>query len=76
MYDNKFIRTKIKIYNNKTNTNFHDNKIPEDKEWFACLSVIPLDSIVIVDKRYYPQMLLEECKYAAKKKKIINTTNE
>ena len=26
-------------------------------------------------KKYYPQILLEECKYALKKKKIINAIN-
>ena len=44
--DNKFIRTKINIYNNKINTNFNGNKIPEDNECCPCLSVISLDCIV------------------------------
>ena len=44
--DNKFIRTKINIYNNKINTNFNGNKIPEDNECCACLSVISVDCIV------------------------------
>ena len=44
--DNKFIRTKINAYNNKINTNFNGNKIPEDNECCACLSVISLDCIV------------------------------
>ena len=43
---NKFIRTKINIYNNKINTNFNGNKIPEDNECCPCLSVISLDCIV------------------------------
>ena len=35
-----------------------------------------LDSIVNEDKKYHPQILLKECKYAIRKKKIINTINE
>ena len=36
-----------------------------------------LDSIFVnSDKEYYPQILLEECKYTIKKKKTMNTTNE
>ena len=40
------------------------------------MSVILLDSVINVDKIYYPQIILEECKYAVKKEKIINTINE
>ena len=34
------------------------------------------DSVVIIDKKYYPQIFLEECKYTVEKKKIINVINE
>ena len=40
------------------------------------MSVILLDSVINVDKIYYPQIILEQCKYAVKKEKIINTINE
>ena len=68
---NKYIKTKIKIYNNQINTNFHGNKIPEENEYYTCLSVKLLDSAAKIDNEYYPQLFLEECKYAVKKKKII-----
>ena len=56
-------------------TNFQYNKIP--KEYCTCLSVILVDSIFLnSDKKYYPQIFLGECKYAIKKKKIINTINK
>ena len=37
-----------------------------------CLSVIMLDSVIKVMKKYYPQTLLEECKYKPKKIKMTN----
>ena len=77
MYNDKYIKTKIKIYNNRVYTNFQYNKIPKDNEYCACLSEILLDSIFVYsDKEYYPQIFLEECKYAIKKKKIMNTIDE
>ena len=77
MYINKYIKTKIKIYNDKVYTNFQHNKIPKDNEYCACLSVILLDSIFVnSNKEYYPQIFLEECKYAIKDRKIVNTVNE
>ena len=33
--------------------------------------MILLDSIIKVNKKHYPQILLEECKYAGKKAKNI-----
>ena len=48
MYDNKYIKTKIKIYNNKISINFHGNRISENKECCTCLFVISWDSIVNV----------------------------
>ena len=66
MYDNKYIKTKIKISNNKINTNFYGNKMPKDNECCTCLSVISLIFTVNVDK-----IFLEECKYAVKKRKML-----
>ena len=47
VYNDKYIKTKIKIYNDKVYTNFQHNKIPKDNEYCACLSVILLDSIFV-----------------------------
>ena len=66
MYGNKYIKNKIKVYNNRINTNFYGNKIPEDNEYRTCLSVILLDSVVKIDNDCYPQIFLEEFKYAVK----------
>ena len=77
VYNNKYIKTKIKIYNDKVYTNFQHNKMPKDNEYCACLSVILLDSIFVnSNKEYYPQIFLEERKYAIKDRKIVNTITE
>ena len=77
MYNDKYIKAKIKIYNNRKYTNFQYNKIPKDDECCACLSLVLLDSIVVnADKKCYLQIFLEECKHAVKKKKLLNTINE
>ena len=77
VYNGKYIKTKIKIYNDKAYTHFQHNKIPKDNEYCVCLSVIWLDSIFVnSNKEYYLQIFLEEHKYAIKDRKIINTINE
>ena len=77
VFNEKYIKTRIKIYNNRIYTNFQYNKIPKDNEYCTCLSVILLDSVFVnSDIECYPQIYLEECKYAVKNKKKINTINK
>ena len=74
--DDKYIKTKIKIYANNMNTNFHNKKMPKEKAPCKCLSIIMLDSVIKANKKYYPQTLLEECKYAQEKIKIDNRIDD
>ena len=68
--NNKYIKTKIKIYVGSMVTNFH-KKIPEEKAPCKCLSIIMLDSVIKVNKKY-PQAFLDECKYVQEKIKNEN----
>ena len=73
----KYIKTKIKIYNDKVCTNFYRNKTPKDNEYCTCLSVILLDSCFDnSNKEYYLQILLQESKHVMKNEKIVNTIIE
>ena len=63
----KYIKTKIKRYACSIITNFHNKKMPQEKASCKCLSIIMIDSVIRVNKRYYPQTLLEGCKYIQKK---------
>ena len=69
-YGDKYIKTKIKTYKDSTTTNFCNRKgskkIPEEKIPCKCLSVITLDSVLYVYKKYHPQIFLE-CKYKQQK---------
>ena len=44
----------------------------KEKASCNCLSIIMLHSVIKAKKKYYPQTLLEECKYEQKKIKIEN----
>ena len=46
--------------------------MPNESLECVCLSIILLDSVYKKDNRYYPQVFLEKCKYAAKEKRIHN----
>ena len=70
--DDKHIKTKIKIYTDNMITNFHNKEMPKEKAPCKCLSIIMLDSVIKANKKYYPQTLLEECKYKQKIEKLID----
>ena len=74
--DDKYIKTKIKIYVDDMITNFHNKKMPKEKARCKCLSIIMLDSVIKANKKYYPQTLLEECKYVLEKTKIDKHIDE
>ena len=76
VYNEKYIKTKIKSYKRKINTNFHINKIPKEGSHCICLSVILINSIFRKDKDYYPQVFLEEFKYVVKEKKTSKLITE
>ena len=73
--DVKYIKTKIKTYAGSIITNFYNKKMPKEKAPCKCLSVIMIDSVIKANKKYYPQTLLEECKYTQEKIKIENYVN-
>ena len=50
--------------------------MPKEKVPCKSLSIIMLDSAVKAKKKYYPQTLLEECKYEPKKVKMENFTDD
>ena len=74
--NDKHTKTKIKIYDGSLNTNFQGEKMPKQKAPCQSLSIIMLDSAVKANKKYYPQTLLEECKYEPKKTKMENLIDD
>ena len=58
-------------------TNFHDNnnksnKLPEKNKPYRCMSLMSLDSIIKINKKCYPQTLLQECIYKLINRKVEN----
>ena len=50
--------------------------MPKEKAPWKCISIILIDSVIKTSKKYYPQTLLEECKYIQEKVKIENYIDE
>ena len=53
------IKIKIKIFKDRLNTNFYNEKVPGEK----VPEIMILDSVIKSNEKYYHQTYLEECKY-------------
>ena len=78
--DDKYIKTRIKTYKDSIITNFNNKtefkEVPEEKIPHECLSIIILDSVIYVYEKYYPQTVLEECKYVKTNVRTKNYIDE
>ena len=63
------------MYGDRVNTNFQSKNVPKENASYKCLSLIMLDSVIRVNKKYYPQTLLEGSKYVIRKNKMENLIN-
>ena len=68
VYNEKYLKAKLKSYESKISTDFHDDRIPKEGSQCICLAVILTDSVFKIGKNYYPQVFLEECKYIFEEK--------
>ena len=72
----KIIKAKRKSYKDKANTNFQGKKTPKENSSYQCLSIITFESVIKINKKYHPQIFLDECKYEVKNKKVVSLLND
>ena len=74
VYDEKYIKAKVRKFSDVIKTNFLGDKIPKENEHYICIACITIDSIMRMEKKNFPQFYLEECKYRMKKTKTTKFT--
>ena len=75
----KYWKTEVREYDGAIKTNFLGNDVPKENMHCTCIACIIIDSVMRMEKKNYPQVYLEECKYKIKKIQIsrfINTELE
>ena len=71
IYDDKYIKAKVKTISSMIDTLFSGNEIPKERNHYICIEAICIDSALRVDKKNYPQVYLEQCKYKIKRRKPV-----
>ena len=56
VYNDKYLKTKIKSYKERVNANFHSNKVPKEDSQCISISIILNNSVFGTGKNYYPKV--------------------
>ena len=70
--DYRYIKTKIRTYSDKVNTNFHGLNVPEDGIECDFFTVISIDSLLIYENKYYLEVYLDNCAYKIANKEMAD----
>ena len=70
VYNEKYLKTKIKYYERKFCANVHNDKWTKEGSKCICLSVTLIDSVCRYVKSHHPLVILEYI-YIFKEKKIL-----
>ena len=54
------------------NTLFSGNEISKERNHYIYIAAICIHSVLRIQKKSYPQVYLEQCKYKVKRRKPIN----
>ena len=67
IYENKYLKAKVREFDGNIKTNFLGNNLPKENTYYTCIASITVDSVLKINKKNYPQVYLQECKYKVKK---------
>ena len=79
IYDDKYIKTKVKTFSSMINTPFSGDETPKEgdetpNEGTHCIFIaaICIDSVLKVKRKNYLQVYLEQCKYKIERRKPVD----
>ena len=75
VYDKKYLKTKVGEYDGMIKTNILGNGMLQENMHYTCIACITIDSVLRMDKKNYPEVYSEECKYKIKKIKMSRFIN-
>ena len=70
IYDDSYIKTKVKTFSEIIKLLFDGNEIPNERIEYVCIACTSIDSVLKIDKKNYPQVYLEQCKYKVRKREM------
>ena len=72
VYDDRYIKTKIRTYGGKVYTSFRDLNVPEADTECESFKVTSIDSLLGYEFKYYLHIYLDNCAYKIVEKIMID----
>ena len=72
IYDEKYIKARVREFNGAIKTNFLANKIPKENEHYTCIASITIDYFMRIEKKNYLHVHLEKFNFRMKEAKWSN----
>ena len=72
VYDDRYIKTKIRTYGGKVYSNFCSLNVPENDIECQSFTVISIGSLLVYEIKYYLQVYLDNCAYKIAKKQMTD----
>ena len=72
VYDDRYIKTKIRTYTDKVYSNFHGLNVSEDDIECESFTVTSIDSLLVYENKYYLQVYLDNCTYKIGNKQMTD----
>ena len=63
VYDETYIKAKARQFDGKIKINFLGDEVQKENMHYTCIACITIDCVMRMNKKNYPQVYLEECKY-------------
>ena len=67
VYKYTYLKNKVREYDGVIKAYLLGNGTPKQNMHYTCIARITIDSVIKMDKKCFPQVYLEECKYKIKK---------
>ena len=76
VYDDRYIKTKIRTYGDKVYTNFSGLNLPQDEIECESCTVISIDSLLVYESKCCMQVYLDNCAYKIVNKQMTDYLDE
>ena len=76
VYDDRYIKTKIRAYGDKVYINFSDLNLLQDEIECECFTVISIASLLVYQNQCCMQVYLDNCAYKIVKKQMADYLDE
>ena len=75
VYEYKYLKAKVKEFDGVIKTNFLGKGIPKENMHYAYIACVTVNYVMKLNKKYFPQVYLEESKYKIKKRQMHRFIN-